>query len=236
MSKKEEYVKGFFTSPDKEEYIKNHSNLPGPRGNLELLEVIAEEGTEDQFRKWSLIEASEAPVNDPGEFLAMCGIVGLNRFLSENSDTYWELLAEKASDIRWRVREAVAISLQHLGDRDMELLLRRMDIWAGESLLMQRAAMAALCEPRLLKNPVHAGKVLDILDRITLSLTKETDRKQEPFRILRQALGYGWSVAIAALPEKGMPLFNELSRQSDKDIRWIVQENRKKKRVQHLLE
>jgi hypothetical protein len=39
---------------------------------------------------------------------------------------------------------------------------------------------------------------MDLLDRITSGIVDAPDRGTEAFRVLRQALGYGWSVAVAA--------------------------------------
>ncbi len=52
---------------------------------------------------------------------------------------------------------------------------------------------------------------------------------------LRQALGYAWSVVIAALPGEGLPLFRDLETSTDPDIEWIVRENLKKARLKRLL-
>ena len=62
---------------DWEPYLLAHSNLPGPRGNLELAQVVADLGTEAQFRRWASLGPDVAPENTPGCFLAFCGVVGL---------------------------------------------------------------------------------------------------------------------------------------------------------------
>ncbi len=49
-------------------------------------------------------------------------------------------------------------------------------------------------------------------------------------RTLRKALGYGWSVVIAADPGAGLPMFQRPEGLQDRDIDWIVRENRKKAR------
>ena len=59
------------------------------------------------------------------------------------------------------------MALQRWGDADMPGLLDEMAAWAAGNPWEQRAAAAALCEPRLLKNPEHAATVLRILDEIT---------------------------------------------------------------------
>ena len=61
------------------------------------------------------------------------------------------------------------MALQRWGDADMAALLAEMADWAAGNPWEQRAAAAALCEPRLLKQPEHAAAVLRILDEITAS-------------------------------------------------------------------
>ena len=67
-------------------YLVAHSNLPGPRGNLELAYAFADAmpgyGAEGSERLWTLclnmtaISPGEAPVNDPREFVPFCGTLG----------------------------------------------------------------------------------------------------------------------------------------------------------------
>lgn len=123
----------------------------------------------------------------------------------EEGDRVMQRLRELASDPRWRVREGVAIGLQRFGRDDMGRLIAGMKGWSGADPFAQRAAMAALCEPPLLKEKRFAADVLAILDRITASLAASKDRRSDGFRVLRQALGYGWSVAAAAYPDKAAP-------------------------------
>jgi hypothetical protein len=54
-------------------------------------------------------------------------------------------------------------------------------------------------------------------------------------RTLRQALGYAWSVAVAADPEPGLTAFTALRDDPDPDVAWVVRENLRKKRLQRLL-
>lgn len=48
---------------------------------------------------------------------------------------------------------------------------------------------------------------------------------------LRQALGYGWSVAIAAQPMEGRKAFESFLGASSRHIAWILKENLKKNRL-----
>ncbi len=219
-----------------DEYLRAESGLPGPRGNLELMSAVAELGSEDQFLHLLSFTADIAPVNTPEEFLHCCGAVGLGRLLSEGRTSYLDTLRRLASDPRWRTREAVAMALQFFGERNMEDLLDFMEEWADGNEFERRAAAAALCEPRLLKNKEHAARVLAILDRITASIsvvaTKDpAARKSEDYRVLRKGMAYCWSVAIAAYPEAGKPLFEKWAASTDEDVRWILIQNLQKERL-----
>jgi hypothetical protein len=140
-------------------------------------------------------------------------------------------LKRLAQDPRWRIREAVAMALQRWGDADVEALLEAMAGWADGSPLVQRAVAAGLCEPRLLQDKSHAAQVLHLLDRITACLSRSRDRRSEELKILRQGLGYCWSVAIVALPEEGKRLLQNWSQSPDPDVRWLVRENLRKNRL-----
>ncbi len=182
-------------------------------------------GSLEQFRRWL---ASDS------EYLCSCGAVGLGRFIANGQRDLLDELRERADDARWRVREGVAMGLQRLGARDMTALLESMRQWQSGTLLERRAVVAALCEPPLLREPAAAEATLAILDEITASLAAETHRRKDEFKVLRQALAYGWSVAVAALPEQGKPLLEKWLRSEDRDVAWLARENLKKDRLKRM--
>lgn len=231
MTKAQIYRDVLGSLDDWDAYLMQESGLPGPRANLELVQAAADEGDEAQFRRWITLDPNQAPTSSPQVFLVVCGIVGLGRLLAEGRRDDLPTLRIFASDERWRVREAVCMALQRWGDVDMDGLLAEMEGWSRGNLLERRAVAAALCEPRLLKQPGHAARVLDLLDEITVSLAGEGDRKSEDFRVLRQALGYCWSVAVVALPERGKPMMERWLASEDSDVRWVMRENLKKNRL-----
>jgi hypothetical protein len=145
-------------------------------------------------------------------------------------------LRRHASDPRWRVREGVAMGLQRLGAVDMPSLLAEMAWWSTGGWLERRAVVAALCEPALLRNPAHARAVLDLLDALTRSASAAAiDARRDPgYRVLRQALGYGWSVAVAALPRDGQFRLERWCASVDPDVRWIMRQNLRKNRLKRL--
>ncbi len=205
-----------------EPYLKANSGLPGPRANLELVAAVGEEADADLL--WRLSASSD-------EFLAVCGTAGLGRLDATDSDTVLPWLRELAEDPRWRVREGVAIALQRLGRTNMAQLIAEMEVWSKDGPLVQRAAAAGLCEPPLLKKADEIRRVLLILDHITRSMAATKDRKLEGFRVLRQAMGYCWSVAAAANPAAARPLFVKWLRSSDPDIAWVMSSNLGKARL-----
>ena len=212
-------------------YLLQESGLPGPRGNIELAQVVADEGDGALFQRYITYTVEAAPVNSPYEFLVFCGIVGLGRLLAEGDTRQLPILRRYASDARWRVREAVAMALQRLGDVNMDRLITAMREWSQGSPLEQRAVVAALCEPRLLKPAPAARAVLAILDQITASIEQVDQRRSDDFLTLRKGLGYGWSVAVVARPAEGKALMEKWLVTPDKDIRWIMKQNLKKARL-----
>jgi hypothetical protein len=215
-------------------FLMKESGLPGPRANLELVQAVADEGTLDLFQRYLTYTPDRASTNSPEVFLAVCGVVGLGRLLAEGDGDQLVVLRDCANDPRWRVREAVAMGLQRWGDADLPALLKAMSEWAKGTLLERRAAAAGLCEPRLLKDPKHAKRVLKLLDTVTTSIVREKDRRAEDFKTLRQAMGYCWSVAVVALPIDGKPAMEKWLVNPDPDVAWIMRENLKKNRLQRM--
>ena len=231
MTKANEYRTQLHALNNWDSYLLKESGLPGPRGNIELAQVVADEGDLQLFQRYITYTTNKAPTNSPYEFLAFCGIVGLGRLLAEGNHNLLNTLRQHASDSRWRIREAVAMALQRLGDVDMEQLIAEMRDWSQGTPLEQRAVAAALCEPRLLGRVEHAREVLQILDGITTFLERMDNRRSEDFLTLRKGLGYCWSVAVVALPVEGKALMEKWLVKSDKDVQWIMKENLKKARL-----
>ena len=208
-----------------EPYLKANSGLPGPRANLELVEAVGEEADADLL--WRLSASSD-------EFLALCGTAGLGRLASDDPATVLAWLKLLAADSRWRVREGVAIALQRMGRGNMPALIAEMESWSKEGHFVQRAAAAALCEPALLKKPDEVRRVLMVLDHVTRSMAATHERKDDAYRVLRQAMGYCWSVAVAANPAAGRPLIEKWLRSTDPDVAWMMKSNLGKARMSAL--
>lgn len=213
---------------DRPAYLTDRSGLPGPRGNIELGQAAADEGDRAQFDAWS---------GTGDEYLTFCAALGYGRLLARGERDAEPSLRAWAADERWRVREGVATGLQRLGDADLDALIGLTDDWARDrDPRVQRAAVAALCEPRLLVAPRAAGAAVELCSRLTRDLVSRPrdERAGKGGRALRQALGYCWSVAVAADPDRGLPVFLALDT-ADTDVAWIVRENSRKKRLAALL-
>src|SRR5215216_878516 len=227
MSKIDDYRQTLKKLDDWLPFLLKESNLPGPRGNLELAYAVAEGGSKGHFEKLISFQAEE---NTPEVFLVFCGVVGLGK-LAASETKLFDQLRGYASDPRWRIREAVATGLQLTGDQDIELLLKGMQKWSEGSWYEKRASAAALAEPRLLKEPRVVKQALQILDKITASMESADHPKDEAFKVLKQAMGYCWSVAVTALPETGKAMMENWLNSENKDVRWIMRENLKKNRL-----
>jgi len=209
-------------------YLREYSGLPGPRGNIELAQAAADEGDAATFDR--LIDTDD-------EYLVFCGVIGLGRLLAKGTDVL-SRLRDHAIDPRWRVREAVAMALQRLGDADLPRLLSTVKIWAADPApLVWRAAAAAICEPRLVTTRTAAACAIEVCSRATEALAglPLPRRRDADVRALRRALGYCWSVAVVADPVAGLPPFLAMADSRDRDVTWIVRENSKEVRLASLL-
>ena len=207
-------------------FLAEHSGLPGPRANTELALAFAD------IAETSVVDTL---TGSDDEFLAMCAAVAVAARATEPVAKI--TVHALATDSRWRVREAVAMGLQLLGDVDPDELERTVLAWARDpDPLVQRAAAAAICEPRLLRTPRRAATAVEVCRIATTALAHRPlgTRKDQSCRTLRQALGYCWSVAVAADPEPGLLVFRSLE-DSDPDVAWIIAENLRKKRLARLV-
>lgn len=180
---------------------------------------------------------------DPSEFVACCGVVALAAIACVRPER-WEdamhAMERAAVDERWRVREAAAMGLQRLLPAHEAATLEALDRWLdGPELngMLQgapyraRAVVAAVAEPALLKVDALAAAAVRLHQKAVAAFLGMDDRRSDPVRTLRQALGYSISVVATARPEPMFALLEALARGDDPDGRWIVRENVKKRRI-----
>jgi hypothetical protein len=226
-------------------YLTSNSNLPGPRGNLELAEVFADV-TKDYAGRYSeklwnlcmkLTQFSllEAPVNNPKEFLVFCGARGIGALGSSLSGFFQKALPrlkELASDPRWRTREGVAMAIQSMIEKQPQKTLKGIDSWIeNDNWLVMRAVAAGVAEPALLKDKQTAKSALELHKKIFAKIAAAQERKSDEFKTLKQGLGYSLSVVVCTIPKEGFEHMHQLADTQDADILWIVKENLKKNRL-----
>jgi hypothetical protein len=227
--------------------LEKNSGLPGPRANLELMYSFARAVASLKLQEWqwelvlqmASISPFKAPVNTPKEYLTVCGIAALGALYAvglprPRRRAALLLMRRAASDPRWRTREAVAMALQLVGEKDLEALREIVAQWSPDaSLLEKRAIIAGLAHPPLLEDEGFALFCLGVSRAIVSSLTqlRPEARRSEEFRVLRQGLGYALSVFVEKKPGEGFALLREAALLRDPDIAWIVRENLKKKRL-----
>lgn len=238
---------GSLSQKDLRAYLVSASGLPGPRANLTLLDRCAAD-----VDLVALRELSE----DPEEYLAMCGTAGVARALATaevGSPSYGalvEVVTAGACDDRWRVREAAARGLQLAADLHTARTTRDaiaapdspvatlVSVWmtSGDPRLV-RAALATICEPRLLRAPDAAAVAVDACSQATALLaahdaaTGRTDARAS----LRKTLEYAWSVAVAADPTAGLPVFHRLEADPSPVVRSLAAKNLTRARLAKLL-
>jgi hypothetical protein len=213
-------------APDVDAHLLAGSHLPGPRGNLELLDAAGDALSREDALRLAALGPDAAPSGTALEFLPCCGVVAVGRLVADGDRSLVALLRAAAGDQRWRVRESVAIAMQRWGDADVAAMLAAIEPWAaGGTALEARAAVAASCEPRLLRSTDAVEATARILDAATRRLVALDRPRGEPGRVLGAALGYGWSVAIAAGPAAVLPGFEAWAASPDPDVRRLVREN-----------
>lgn len=236
-----------------EAYMGGQSSLPGPRMNLALVAAFAEVvGTivaqpdppvarlAPLLDQWVGLPLAAAPVNDPREILPAAAVLAYGQVAVARPDWWGDeitKLHQAADSPRWRTREMVAAALQRMLAADWARAFGALVGWlTHDDPLVVRAAVTAVAEPALLKDPQHAEQALMIQSGAVdwLAALSPEERLAEPARVLRQALGYTVSVAVAAAPEPGLAWLDQLAASPDPDVQWIVRENAKKDRLKRL--
>jgi hypothetical protein len=143
------------------------------------------------------------------------------------------ILEHAAADRRWRMREAAAMGLQLIGEKEPAMLARILSQWLSRpSRLIERAVIAALAHPPLLEGKEMEALCMNAATRVLQrAAADKASRRTEGFQVLRKGLGYGLSVFTAAFPSRGFALLRRWAAVDDPDIRWIMRENLRKSRL-----
>jgi hypothetical protein len=231
MGKKEDLIEELKPIINDESKLKNYiiknSNLPGPRGNLELAFAFAEIYENfNVLNKWIQISEEKAGVNDPESFPAFCAAVCLGKLYTKIKDKkIIDILKKSANDGRWRMKEAVAFAFQKIGENNFNELKKIFSGWIKKSNNNEkRAILVSLAHPPFL-NKENAEFCFEIVDMVL----KQMDR-ENGFDVLRKGLEFTISVFAAANHETGFS-FIERWIGKEKIIDKIMKENLKKNRL-----
>lgn len=232
---------------DMKYYLAANSNLPGPRGNLELAEAFYSYCTAQTLTDelWDfLLELSEntAPTNDPQELLPFCGIEALANLFFDVDEHRKSVVLDKIlmamNDHRWRMREAAANCCQIIAEQHVEFITEWfLARYPFASLLEKRGMIAALAHPPIL-DPQTAKFSLELCERMlddVLNLSP-LQLKEESFAVLKKGLEYAPSVFISKLPEQGFAMLKKYATLQRKEIHAIIKSNLGKTRLQKYYE
>ncbi|MBN1756885.1 MAG: hypothetical protein JW863_01120 [Chitinispirillaceae bacterium] len=210
-----------------ETFIIRNSNLPGPRGNLELAFAVAEVYDDARvIMEWTEITENQADVNDPRAFLPFCGAMCLGRlYTAAKNRKYITRLKRLAGDGRWRMREAVAFGFQIIGEHDFSILRTIFSEWITTAdNLEQRAILVALAHPPIL-DEAAVSFCFEIADQILHRMDTTVN-----FSILKKGLEFTISVFAAADPEAGFRFIRKWIG-VNRIIDGILEKNLTKKRL-----
>jgi ribosomal protein L28 len=231
MGKREELIekmKPVLNDTEKlKKFIVENSNLPGPRGNLELAFAFAEiYDNKDILLEWVQITEEQADANNPESFPAFCAAVCLGKIYTKKKDQEIIVLLKKlANDGRWRMREAVAFAFQIIGEHDFDALKEIVNGWIKHSNNHEkRAILVSLAHPKFL-NEERALFCFEITEAVLKDMDKEND-----FDVLRKGLEFTISVFAAANPEAGFSFIRKWIGK-DKITNRIMKQNLTKNRL-----
>lgn len=251
MSKVSEYadpISGFLSGgkfEELKEFLKANSNLPGPRGNLEMAYAFAGcyAGNAGD-RSWAFvielsdIGSGQAPVNDPGEILPFCAALAAGSQYSyaddERKAQIKNILTAAMNDGRWRMREAAAMGYQRMAEKDFGAVKEIFDsLYPESNFLEKRAIIAALAHPPILKESDVALYSLKISENIMdgIAALKPDELKSEGFKVLSKGLEYALSVFAAYAPDEGFRVLKAFAALPHEDIKRIIRSNLGKARI-----
>ncbi|OJV64880.1 MAG: hypothetical protein BGO41_14930 [Clostridiales bacterium 38-18] len=214
--------------------LREHSNLPGPRANLELLYKFIEFASVEEVEACLQVKSSNLQ-NTPDEFVLACGVAAGIYMSMDKSHLFSFDFIPYANHESWRVRESVCIGFQKsIYNVASEKITRALEPLRSGTALELRTYIATVAEPALLNGYMDTNLILDDLYNITLSNFKHDLKLSESEKVLRKALGYCWSVVLCG-KDANRGMFEQLMlEKKNKHISWIINENLKKNRLMKL--
>lgn len=217
------------------DYCCEHSNLPGPRGNLELVESFYQYQLIHD-RPWTfsdllwLIDHSSTD-QDPMTMAVATGLVAISTYAQSQPKDTALVLYKAMSDMRWRIRELVCEAYKKIGlINPLQLIDFFEQLPRPLNGLHYRAMIVTFAHPELLRMEGIKQAALTTLENAIKYYLEEVGAIMEGKEVLEKGLAFAPSVIIASYPEEGFALMNQYSGCHPKlDKLW--NENLKKKRL-----
>lgn len=229
--------------PKVKTFLKENSNLPGPRGNIELAYAFSDyfNGVAIEKEIWDFIcdlYSVESKTNEPEEIIPFCATLTFGNIIFSVDDGLKIEILDKIrsamSDKRWRMREASAMSLQIIAEKDFDFIEEWFSsIYSSCDFYEKRGIIATLAHPPILKDENVAKFSIDICRKILNeipNLTKD-DLKSEGFVVLKKGLDYAPSVFVAHFPDEGFEMLEEFAKLNNKTLNSILKSNLGKARL-----
>ncbi|WP_151798401.1 hypothetical protein [Acinetobacter bereziniae] len=227
-----------------EVYLKAHSNLPGPRANLELSYSFARYFANISISQslWEFLEQllnTSTDGNSRETILPFSALLGLSQSYFSQDTTHQKIILNQnqtmMNDSRWRLREAAAMACQIIGEQDFSTVKNWFEqIYPDSSLLEKRGILVALAHPPLLTTAANTVYCLNLCEQIFNDIfpsDHQTIDQSEAFKTLKKSLEYVLSVFVAADPLLGFDLLAKLAERKHQQINKILKANLSKSRL-----
>jgi hypothetical protein len=211
------------------------SGLPGPRINQALVDAFAEESrsrgaaADRLLVELASLDAFVAPGATPLEMLPVCGVAGAAARAAQDDaalERGLALLHDRADDLRFRVRDAVALGLARIGARRGAALADAVASWM-DGFFHAAAVVRALADPAWLAAlPKPEAAVARLDEAFELAHGAQRSAARYPGH---KALVEALSASPRTLAERfGVPVFDLLERWAqvkDPVLREVVEKN-----------
>lgn len=214
-------------------YLREHSNLPGPRANLTLAFTLGDLFLDSwKENKDIFFHCLDKWAHSMDEYLLLCRNIVMGYVLSEHDcSLFTEILYRQNFNPMWRPREAVTLGLKRTLLKRPDFVLNLLDKWnaTGEPIVLRNTLMI-LADPKILQEKPELRGILRDYIHQAMNLVKEEGKdKKDDMKQLQKSLNFVPSVA-AKYDEKILIDLIEWADSEYKTWKSIVKSNMKKKR------
>lgn len=231
-----------------EKLILENSYLPGRMANLKMISSIADVFEEtysiselwyERLEDWLHLNVDGNSPETELALTALDSLGGIYEKVPHNKKVLIEEnLLQSLNDQRWRIREVVTESYKRIGNASYTSLIRLFKPLLTEDAtpLEIRGILATVAHPELLiskEQLIFSQEVMENAFNYYFNFDAFKFTKEDK-AILKKGLSFAPSVIISKNPQIGFSFFEKLLENNDtKDIKTIVKENLKKKRLEN---